>query len=150
MQKTMNYIGIFAWFLSVAVILFNFPQLPSSYNMQGEVNNWASKWFVFIIPTLSIALWIWVARKESKTKPKFKEVSVSSRQFLNMTELLYVVRFEVMLFISWMTIKFVLHALDGGDNFWIWDFIIFIVILIATSCYYALNHKKLEQLKIVD
>lgn len=154
MQKVMNFIGIFAWAVCVAVILFYFPQLPnelpSSYNLKGEVNSWANKWFIFIFPIVSIALWFWVARKESKTKPVFEEGTTASRQFSNMTELLYVIRFEVMLFISWLTIRFVLQALEGENNSWIWDFLVFIIILIATSCYYALKHKKLAQLKTVN
>lgn len=151
----MNYIGIFAWAVSVVITIIYVPQLPndvpSHYNFKGEADSWANKWFVFFIPTISIGLWLLMGQLEKYPQflnmPGFKEESASLRQFANMSELAYVMRFEMVIFLSWMTIQSVVQTADGENNLGVGGFIIFSVILIATLFYYGLKNRKLAQLK---
>lgn len=155
MRKAMNYIGFLAWAISLVMTIIYFPQLPnevpSHYDFRGEADSWANKWFIFFIPTISIGLWLLMGQLEKYPQfinmPGFKVDSASPRQIANMKEMAYVMRFAIVLFLSWMTIQVVLQAVDGRNDLGIWGFVLFISILIVTIFYYGLKNKKLAALE---
>ena len=100
LEKLANIIGIASIVGMILYIAFNWSALPADvpihFNAAGEVDSWGSRWLIFFLPTIAIALYIFMeviekrphthnypARlTEQNAAPFYKE----SRQAMNLTK----------------------------------------------------------------
>lgn len=150
MKKAANFLGIISWGMALIVVISQFSQLPeevpSHYNFKGEVDSWANKWFIFFLPTIGIALWLFMLlfekRPEFINMPNFKK-DASEEQRINMSRMANLVKNELLIFMSWMTVQSVYVSINGITSTGMWDLAVFIVILFSTIAYYSSKNKKI-------
>lgn len=156
MKKVADFLGIISWVVAMIVVISQFSQLPeevpSHYNFKGEVDSWADKSFIFFLPSIGIALWLFMLLFEKRPKfinmPNFK-ADASEEQRVNMSRMANVVKNELLIFMSWMTVQSVYISINGATSTGMWDIAVFIIVLFGTITYYSLKNKKiLSEIKV--
>ena len=150
-MKLFNKITIAVFIITIVFTAIQFPNLPSEvpshYNIMGEADAWANKWFIFFIPLLGFGLWLLLGQVEKF--PEFINMPnggepLNKEQLKNSVVLMYMIRNEVLLFMSLLTLKEVFTAIGYAINLGVWEFVIFIVVMTGTIMWYIVKNKQLK------
>lgn len=150
-MKLFNKITLVVLFFTIVFTAIQFPNLPSEvpshYNIMGEADAWANKWFIFFIPLIGFGLWLLLGQVEKF--PEFVNMPnggkpLNEQQLQNSMKLMYMIRNEVLLFMSLLTLKEVFIAIGFAINFGVWEFVIFVVIMTVTIVWYLVKNNKLR------
>ncbi|WP_274308457.1 DUF1648 domain-containing protein [Solibacillus daqui] len=150
-MKLFSKITLAVFIITIVFTAIQFPNLPSEvpshYNIMGEADAWANKWFIFFIPFLGIGLWLLLGQVE-----KFLEFinmpndgePLNAAQQQNSIFMLHTLRNEVLLFMSLLTLKEVLTSIGYPISLGIWEFVIFIGVLTVTLIWFIVKNQKLK------
>ena len=150
-MKFFNKITLIVFVFTIIFTAIQFPNLPSEvpshYNIMGEADAWANKWFIFFIPLLGFGLWLLLGQVEKF--PEFINMPnggepLNKEQLKNSVVLMYMIRNEVLLFMSLLTLKEVFTAIGYQINLGVWEFVIFIVVMTGTIMWYIVKNKQLK------
>ena len=150
-MKLFNKITLIVFVFTIIFTAIQFPNLPSEvpshYNIMGEADAWANKWFIFFLPLVGLGLWLLLGQVE-----KFSEfinmpnggAPLNEQQLHNIIGLMYMIRNEILLFMSLLTLKEVFTAIGYQINLGVWEFVIFIVVMTGTIMWYIVKNKQLK------
>ena len=150
-MKLFNKITLVVFLVTIVFTAIQFPNLPSEvpshYNIMGEADAWANKWFIFFIPLIGFGLWLLLGQIEKF--PEFVNMPnggepLNQAQLQNSMGLMHMIRNELLLFMSLLTLKEVLIAIGYPINLGVWEFIIFVVIMTVTIVWYLVKNSKLR------
>lgn len=159
-KRVLDIIGICLWIATLLIILINYPSLPSEipshYNFSGEADAWATKAFIFFLPTLGIIIWIVLHFITRSTElDRYINVSTlygppSNEQISSAKFLLDVLKFEIVILFSYLAIKDIYTAYGKPFNLGMWEAIIIlgifgVTILLSIIHNYDLDKKKKEE-----
>ena len=120
LEKLANIIGITSIVVLILYIALNWSALPDDvpihFNAAGEVDSWGSRWLIYFIPTITIALYIFMEAMERRphthnyparlTEQNAAQFYKESRQTMNLTKNIATIMF------SYIGIRTVLVALE--------------------------------------
>ena len=100
LEKLANIIGIASIVAMILYIALNWSALPDAvpihFNAAGEVDSWGSRWMMFFLPTIAIALYIFMEAIERRphthnyparlTEQNAAQFYKESRQTMNLTK----------------------------------------------------------------
>ncbi|MGM9944188.1 MAG: DUF1648 domain-containing protein [Lysinibacillus sp.] len=100
LEKLANIIGIASIVGMILYIALNWSALPDTvpihFNAAGEVDSWGSKWLIFFLPTIAIALYLFMEAIEKRphthnyparlTEQNAAQFYKESRQAMNLTK----------------------------------------------------------------
>ena len=100
LEKLANIIGMASIVAMILYIAFNWSALPDAvpihFNAAGEVDSWGSRWMMFFLPTIAIALYIFMEAIERRphthnyparlTEQNAAQFYKESRQAMNLTK----------------------------------------------------------------
>ena len=100
LEKLANIIGITSIIAMILYIALNWSALPADvpihFNAAGEVDSWGSRWLIFFLPTIAIALYIFMEVIEKRphthnyparlTERNAAQFYKESRQAMNLTK----------------------------------------------------------------
>lgn len=150
-MKLFNKITLSVFVFTIIFTAIQFPNLPSEvpshYNIMGEADAWANKWFIFFLPLVGLGLWLLLGQVEKF--PEFINMPnggapLNEQQLQNSIGLMYMIRNEILLFMSLLTLKEVFTAIGYQINLGVWEFVIFAVIMIVTIVWYVVKNNKLR------
>ena len=150
-MKLFNKITIAVFIITIVFTAIQFPTLPSEvpshYNFMGEADAWANKWFIFFIPLVGFGLWLLLGQVEKF--PEFINMPnggepLNDAQLQNSIGLMYMIRNEVLLFMSLLTLKEVFISIGYPINLGVWEFVIFVVMMTVTIVWYLVKNNKLK------
>ncbi|MCH7323736.1 DUF1648 domain-containing protein [Solibacillus sp. MA9] len=150
-MKLFSKITLAVFIITIVFTAIQFPNLPSEvpshYNIMGEADAWANKWFIFFIPLLGFGLWLLLGQVEKF--PEFINMPNDGRplnaaQQQNSIFMLHTLRNEVLLFMSLLTLKEVLTSIGYPIRLGIWEFVIFIGVLTVTLIWFIVKNQKLK------
>lgn len=159
-KRILDISGICLWIATLLIILINYPSLPSEipshYNVSGEADAWATKAFIFFLPTLGIIIWIVLHFITRGTKlDRYINVSTlygppSNEQISSAKFLIDVLNFETVALFSYLAIKDIYTAYGKPFNLGMWEAIIIlgifgVTILLSMIHNYDLDKKKKEE-----
>lgn len=141
------------FFITVTFTAIQFPNLssevPSHYNIMGEADAWANKWFIFFLPLLGFGLWLLLGQigkfPEYINMPNGGE-PLNEAQIQNSVNMLHALRNEMLLLMSFLTLKEVVTSIGYPIHLGIWEFGIFIAMTTATVIWYILKNNKLKSI----
>ncbi|MCA9725785.1 MAG: DUF1648 domain-containing protein [Kurthia sp.] len=151
MYRVLDWITLILWFATTMLLIIFFNRLPaevpSHYNILGEPDRYANRWFVFFIPALGIALWSFLRYIQQKPQfmhlPKPDQRLASEEQHMILSRMTSLLKNELLLFLTWIMLKNVLLALDITTiHLGIWEFVAFVVILVVTFLIYYIQFKR--------
>lgn len=150
-MKLFNKITLAVFLFTIVFTAIQFPNLPSEvpshYNIMGEADAWANKWFIFFIPLLGFGLWLLLGQVE-----KFPEYinmpkdgkPLNEQQLQNSVGLMSMLRNEILLFMSLLTLKEIFTAIGYSIHLGVWAFVIFVVIMTVTIVWYVVKNNQLK------
>lgn len=150
-MKLFNKITLAVFIITIVFTAIQFPNLPSEvpshYNIMGEADAWANKWFIFFIPLLGFGLWLLLGQVE-----KFPEYinmpndgkPLNEQQLQNSVGLMSMLRNEILLFMSLLTLKEIFTAIGYPIHLGVWEFVIFVVIMTVTIVWYVVKNNQLK------
>lgn len=150
-MKLFNKITLIVFLFTIVFTAIQFPNLPSEvpshYNIMGEADAWANKWFIFFIPLVGFGLWLLLGQVEKF--PEFINMPnggepLNQDQLQNSIGLMYMIRNEILLFMSLLTLKEVFTAIGYQINLGVWEFVIFIVVMTVMIVWYIVKNNKLR------
>ena len=150
-MKLFNKITLIVFVFTIIFTAIQFPNLPSEvpshYNIMGEADAWANKWFIFFLPLVGLGLWLLLGQVEKF--PEFINMPnggepLNQDQLQNSIGLMYMIRNEILLFMSLLTLKEVFTAIGYQINLGVWEFVIFIVVMTGTIMWYIVKNNKLR------
>lgn len=151
MYRLIDWISLILWFATTMLLIIFFNRLPaevpSHYNILGEPDRYANRWFVFFLPALGIFLWSFLRYIEQKPQfmhlPKSDQRLASEEQHMILSRMTSLLKNELLLFLTWIMLKDVFLALDVQTMHpGIWEFITFVTILLVTFLYYYLKFRR--------
>ena len=150
-MKLFNKITLIVLFFTIVFTAIQFPNLPSEvpshYNIMGEADAWANKWFIFFLPLVGLGLWLLLGQVEKFSEfinmPNYGK-PLNEEQLQNSIGLMYMIRNEILLFMSLLTLKEVFTAFGYQINLGVWEFVIFIVVMTVTIVWYIVKNNKLR------
>ncbi|WP_210617569.1 DUF1648 domain-containing protein [Mammaliicoccus lentus] len=159
-KRVLDISGICLWIATLLIILINYPSLPneipSHYNVSGEADAWATKAFIFFLPTLGLIIWGVLHFITNGTKlDRYINVSTlygppSNEQVSSAKFLIDVLKFETVALFSYLAIKDIYTAYGKPFNLGMWEAIIIlaifgVTILLSMIHNYDLDKKKKEE-----
>ena len=152
-MKLFTKITFVVFVITIAFIIIQFPNLPSEvpshYNIMGEADAWANKWFIFFLPLLGFGLWLLLGQiakfPEYINMPNGGE-PLNEAQTQNSVDMLHALRNEMLLFMSFLTLKEVATLIGYPIHLGIWEFGIFIAVTTATIIWYIIKNNKLKSI----
>lgn len=150
-MKLFSKMTLAVFIITIVFTAIQFPNLPSEvpshYNIMGEADAWANKWFIFFIPFLGFGLWLLLGQLEKF--PQFINMPndgepLNAAQLQNSIIMLHTLRNEVLLFMSLVTLKEVLTSIGYPIRLGIWEFVIFIGVLTVTLIWFIVKNQKLK------
>ncbi|MER1957959.1 MAG: DUF1648 domain-containing protein [Solibacillus sp.] len=150
-MKLFNKFTLAVFLFTIVFTAIQFPNLPSEvpshYNIMGEADAWANKWFIFFIPLLGFGLWLLLGQVEKF--PDFINMPnggepLNKEQLKNSVVLMYMIRNEVLLFMSLLTLKEVFTAIGYAINLGVWEFVLFALMMTVTIVWYLVKNNKLK------
>ncbi|WP_239703951.1 MULTISPECIES: DUF1648 domain-containing protein [unclassified Mammaliicoccus] len=159
-KRVLDISGICLCIATLLIILINYPwlpsEIPSHYNVSGEADAWATKAFIFFLPTLGIIIWGVLHFITRGTKlDRYINVSTlygppSNEQISSAKFLIDVLKFETVALFSYLAIKDIYTAYGKPFNLGMWEAIIIlgifgVTILLSMIHNYDLDKKKKEE-----
>lgn len=152
-MKLFNRMTLVVFFITVAFTAIQFPNLPSEvpshYNIMGEADAWANKWFIFFLPLLGFGLWLLLGQigkfPEYINMPNGGE-PLNEAQIQNSVNMLHALRNEMLLLMSFLTLKEVATSMGYSIHLGIWEVVIFIIATTATIIWYIVKNNKLKSI----
>lgn len=152
MRKSFNSIAICLWLISIIYLVFNFsaiPQeVPTHYNISGEIDSWGDKTFIFFFPVLGIALWLLLQQIEKRPQfinmPGYNFEQSNTLQRESMMALTGILKNIMLVFFSFMSVVETANSLGHRLNTTPWDIITFTLVIILVVIYYYFKNKKLK------
>lgn len=137
--------------ITILITVIQFPNLPSEvpshYNIMGDADAWANKWFIFFLPLVGFGLWLLMGQvgrfPEFINMPNGGE-PLNEEQLQNSMKLMYMIRNEVLLFMSLLTLKEVFTSIGYPIHLGIWEFVIFVAVMTVTIVWYMMKNHKLK------
>lgn len=156
MKKGLNKLAIGIWLLALFFTIINFTSLPSEvpthYNILGEVDGWGDKTFIFFFPLLSIGVWFLFQLAEKRPQfinmPGFNFENATELQIESVRGLVNILKNTTVIFLSLMSSVEVFHGLGFQFNLTPWDMIIYLVVMSITLIYYYFKNAKLKKVSI--
>lgn len=150
-MKLLSKITVAVFLITLLFTIIQFPNLPaevpSHYNIMGEVDAWSNKWFIFFLPVLGMGLWLMLGQigkfPEFINMPNGGE-PLNEGQRQNSVMMISALRNEVLLFMSLLTLKEVLTSIGYPIHLGIWEFVIFIAVTTLTMVWYITKNYKLK------
>lgn len=150
-KQAFNVIGLMVWSVCITAIIANYQalpdQVPSHYNVFGKADAWAQKWFIFFIPIIGLALWIFLHQLEKHPKyfnmpgfgPKANEAQVANVQLMG-----NVIKNETLLLLSSFSLKDTYVLLGNRLSLGIWEIIIFLGVYVITIVFFVIRNVRLR------
>ena len=152
-MKLFNITTLAVFFITIAFTAIQFPNLPSEvpshYNIMGEADAWANKWFIFFLPFLGFGLWLLLGQigkfPEYINMPNGGK-PLNEAQIQNSVQMLHALRNEMLFFMSLLTLKEVATSMGCIIHLGTWEFGVFIVVTTATLIWYIVKNDKLKSI----
>ena len=146
LQRTGTIIGFGLFLFAIAYITINWSALPAEvpthYNALGEADDWGSKPFIYFIPLVSVALWVFIitASKYAKINiPGYDNNDGTPKQKALAQQMMRVLGVELLILLNLMSIKETYNLLGGSISLGIWEMVIFLTVVLGTTLGYTIK-----------
>ncbi|MEL3971400.1 DUF1648 domain-containing protein [Rossellomorea oryzaecorticis] len=151
-QNGLTFAGSIGWLGVFVYILFIFPDLPDRvpihFNINGMVDSWGYKGFIWVLPVIGIAVWGALTIMEKAPQHFDYLVTITeenaARQYKNAVMLISVLKTEIMayfVFTTWQINNIAIGKMSAKS---VWDVPLFLTVIFGTLGIFMYRMLKLK------
>ncbi|MFD3447581.1 DUF1648 domain-containing protein [Microbacteriaceae bacterium 4G12] len=144
LEKWHDVSSILVWIAVLIYLFVVWPKLPSKVpshvNAAGEINNWSGKGILFIMPVISLLLYVLFTflSRYPHVFNYMKEITEENarQQYTNARLLMSWIKVEIVIWFAYISWEMV-HLAKGGHDLGATVFFVMLAVLLGTIIFYA-------------